>query len=73
MTLLPSTWAHARRFGVTENSQPVLYLMWGRRRNGLTDNFTLAVYMQFLVAADTQVALPKSGGSPLLTRLQNRT
>ena len=26
--------------------------MWGRRRNGLTDNFTLAVYMQFLVAAD---------------------
>jgi hypothetical protein len=29
------------------------YLMWGRRRNGLTNNFTLAVYMQFLVAADT--------------------
>ena len=27
--------------------------MWGRRRNGLTDNFTLAVYVQFLVAADT--------------------
>ena len=26
--------------------------MWGRRRNGLTNNFTLAVYMQFLVAAD---------------------
>jgi len=25
----------------------------GRRRNGLTDHFTLAVYMQFLVAADT--------------------
>jgi hypothetical protein len=29
--------------------------MWGRRRNGLTDNFTLAVYMQFLVAADMTV------------------
>jgi hypothetical protein len=28
------------------------YLLWGRRRNGLTDNFTLAVYMQFLVAPD---------------------
>jgi hypothetical protein len=27
-------------------------LLSGRRRNGLTDNFTLAVYMQFLVAAD---------------------
>jgi hypothetical protein len=27
--------------------------MWGRRRNGRTDNFTLAVYMQFLVATDT--------------------
>ena len=26
---------------------------WGRRRNGLTDNFTLTIYMQFLVAADT--------------------
>ncbi len=26
--------------------------MWGRRRDGLTNNFTLAVYMQFLVAAD---------------------
>jgi hypothetical protein len=30
------------------------YLIWGRRRNGRTDNFTLAVYMQFLVAADMQ-------------------
>jgi len=28
------------------------YLWWGRRRNGRTDNFTLAVYTQFLVAAD---------------------
>ena len=27
--------------------------MWGRRRHGLTNHFTLAVYMQFLVAADT--------------------
>ena len=26
--------------------------MWGRRRHGLTNHFTLAVYMQFLVAAD---------------------
>src|SRR5438552_18861390 len=30
------------------------YLMWGRRRHGLTNNFTLAVYMQFLVAADRE-------------------
>jgi hypothetical protein len=29
------------------------YHMWGRRRNGLHDNFNLAVYVQFLVAADT--------------------
>jgi hypothetical protein len=36
--------------------------MWGRRRNGLTDNFTLAVYMQFLVAADSQRDLPGTGG-----------
>jgi hypothetical protein len=28
------------------------YLLWGRRWNGRTNNFTLAVYMQFLVAAD---------------------
>jgi len=28
--------------------------MWGRRRHGLTNHFTLAVYMQFLVAADSQ-------------------
>jgi hypothetical protein len=28
------------------------YPMWGRRRNGLHDNFNLAVYVQFLVAAD---------------------
>ena len=26
--------------------------MWGRRRNGLHDHFNLAVYVQFLVAAD---------------------
>src|SRR5215813_14184007 len=30
------------------------YYLWGRRRNGLTDNFTLTIYMQFLVAADMQ-------------------
>jgi len=29
------------------------YLLWGRRRNGRTDHFTLAVYMQFLIVADT--------------------
>src|SRR5215468_4690726 len=29
------------------------HLLWERRRNSLTDNFTLAVYMRFLVAADT--------------------
>jgi len=29
-----------------------IYVLWGRRRNGLTANFTLAVYMQFLLAAD---------------------
>src|SRR5262244_1162875 len=29
------------------------HLLWGRRRNSLTDNFTLAVYMRFLVAADS--------------------
>ena len=28
--------------------------MWGRRRHGLTNHFTLAVYMQFLVTADSQ-------------------
>jgi hypothetical protein len=33
------------------------YLLWGRRRNGLIDNFTLAVYMQFLVAADNKYLL----------------
>jgi hypothetical protein len=27
--------------------------MGGRRRNDFTNNFTLAVYMQFLVAVDT--------------------
>ena len=29
------------------------YHMWGRRRNGLHDNFNLAVYVQFQVTADT--------------------
>src|SRR5215468_6282894 len=32
-------------------------LLWGRRRNSLTDNFTLAVYRRFLVAADISRAL----------------
>jgi hypothetical protein len=35
------------------------YLMGGRRRNDLTNNFTLTVYLQFLVAADT-----RSHGNP---------
>jgi hypothetical protein len=46
--------ASRRRSKKTEEGDN--YLMWGRRRNGLPDNFTLAVSMQFLVAADTQRA-----------------
>jgi hypothetical protein len=42
--------ARRRRSKKTEEGDK--YHMWGRRRNGLTDNFTLAVYIQFLVAAD---------------------
>ncbi len=38
-------------------------LLWGRRRHGLTDNFTLAVYMQFLVAADTLASPVRSKDS----------
>src|SRR5215510_6599717 len=38
------------------------HLLWGRRRNSLTDNFTLAVYMRFLVAADTCSSLTARGG-----------
>src|SRR5262252_9476517 len=34
------------------------HLLWGRRRNSLTDNFTLAVYMRFLVAADIDSVHP---------------
>src|SRR5262245_57624738 len=29
------------------------YYLWGSRRNGLSTNFTLTVYIQFLVAADS--------------------
>jgi hypothetical protein len=43
--------ASGRRSKKTEEGDK--YLLWGRRRNRLTDNFTLAVYTQFLVAADT--------------------
>jgi hypothetical protein len=43
--------ARRRRSKKTEDGEK--YHRWGRRRNGLTDNFTLAVYIQFLVAADT--------------------
>jgi len=42
--------ARRRRSKQTEEGDK--YHMWGRRRDGLTNNFTLAVYMQFLVAAD---------------------
>ena len=43
--------ARRRRSKNTEERDK--YYLWGRRRNGLTDNFTLTIYMQFLVAADT--------------------
>src|SRR3989442_5723878 len=43
--------ASRRRAKKTEEGDK--YHMWGRRRNGLTDSFILAVYMQFLVAANT--------------------
>jgi hypothetical protein len=42
----------ARRRRAKQTEEGDKYHMWGRRRNGLTANFTLAVYMQFLVAAD---------------------
>src|SRR5215471_3448901 len=42
--------ARRRRSKKTEEGDK--HLRWGRRRNSLTDNFTLAVYMRFLVAAD---------------------
>jgi hypothetical protein len=42
----------ARRRRAKNTEEGDKYLLWGRRRNGLTDNFTLDVYMQFLVAAD---------------------
>ena len=43
--------ASRRRAKKTEEGDK--YHMWGRRRNGLTDSFILAVYMQFLVAANS--------------------
>ena len=43
--------ARRRRSKKTEEGD--IYLLWGRKRNGLPNSFTLAVYMQFLVAADT--------------------
>src|SRR3989442_16021057 len=52
--------ASRRRAKKTEEGDK--YHMWGRRRNGLTDNFTLAVYMQFLVAADTDRLCAMQGG-----------
>ena len=44
--------ARRRRSKNTEERDK--YYLWGRRRNGLTDNFTLTIYMQFLVAADSK-------------------
>src|SRR5215813_15229929 len=46
------------------------YYLWGRRRNGLTDNFTLTIYMQFLVAADTwEETSPHRHSTPTLESL----
>jgi hypothetical protein len=42
--------AGRRRSKKTEEGDK--HLLWGRRRHSLTANFTLAVYMRFLVAAD---------------------
>jgi hypothetical protein len=53
--------ARRRRSEKTEEGDK--YLLWGRRRNGLIDNFTLAVYMQFLVAADMGCAGPARLGN----------
>gem|GEM_PF-5999114 len=33
------------------------YQIWGRRRNGLHDNFNPAVYVQFLATADNDHTL----------------
>ena len=52
--------ARRRRSKNTEERDK--YYLWGRRRNGLTDNFTLTIYMQFLVAADKQI----NGSRPVL-------
>src|SRR5215510_2282137 len=43
--------APRRRAKKTEEGDK--YLLWGRRQSGLTDHFTLAVYIQFLIVADT--------------------
>jgi len=56
--------ARRRRSKNTEERDK--YYLWGRRRNGLTDNFTLTIYMQFLVAADT-VALSTRAVLPVPT------
>src|SRR5262252_4937969 len=53
--------ARRRRSKKTEEGDK--HLRWGRRRNSLTDNFTLAVYMRFLVAADTRWNYPLPGGT----------
>src|SRR5215468_5062909 len=44
------------------------HLLWGRRRNSLTDNFTLAVYMRFLVAADSDETRQRAGSGPWASR-----
>jgi hypothetical protein len=43
--------ARRRRSKNTEEGDN--YSLWGRRRNGLANNFIPTIYMQFLVAADT--------------------
>jgi hypothetical protein len=44
----------ARRSRSKNTAEGDKYHMWGRRRDSLTNNCTLAVYMQFLVAADNK-------------------
>ena len=43
----------ARRRRAKQTEEGDKYHIWGRRRNGLTDNFNLTVYSQFQVTADS--------------------
>jgi len=46
-------WKKARRRRAKNTEEGDKYYLWGRRRNGLTVNFTLAIYLQFQDTADT--------------------